>query len=123
VASGSLIAELTASGPVLTDGAWGTELQSRGLEAGEIPDFWNLSHPDRVEQVAGAYVAAGSQVVLTNTFRANRVALATHPDVDRIPEVNRAGVEVSRRAAGDRARVFASSPGPDGKLRGDGRSG
>jgi len=115
VAAGSLIAELTAAGPVLTDGAWGTELQSRGLEAGETPDFWNLSHPDRVEQVAGAYVAAGSQVVLTNTFRANRVALATHPDVDRIAEVNRAGVEASRRAAGDRARVFASI-GPCGKL-------
>jgi methionine synthase I (cobalamin-dependent) len=115
VAAGSLIGELTAAGPVLTDGAWGTELQARGLEAGETPDFWNLSHPDRVEQVAGAYVAAGSQVVLTNTFRANRIALAAHPDVERIPEVNRAGVEISRRAAGDSARVFASM-GPCGKL-------
>jgi methionine synthase I (cobalamin-dependent) len=115
VAAGSLIGELTAAGPVLTDGAWGTELQSRGLEAGETPDFWNLSHPDRVEQVAGAYVTAGSQVVLTNTFRANRIALATHPDVDRISEVNRAGVEISRRAAGENARVFASM-GPCGKL-------
>jgi 5-methyltetrahydrofolate--homocysteine methyltransferase len=115
VAAGSLIGELTAAGPVLTDGAWGTELQSRGLAAGEIADFWNLSHPDRVEQVAGAYVAAGSKVVLTNTFRANRVALAAHPDVERVAEVNRAGVEVSRRAAGDRARVFASI-GPSGKL-------
>jgi methionine synthase I (cobalamin-dependent) len=115
VAAGSLLRELTAAGPVLTDGAWGTELQSRGLEAGEIADFWNLSHPDRVEQVAGAYVAAGSKVVLTNTFRANRIALAAHPEVERITEVNRAGVEVSRRAAGDDARVFASI-GPCGKL-------
>jgi methionine synthase I (cobalamin-dependent) len=115
LAAGSLIAELTAAGPVLTDGAWGTELQSRGLEAGEVPDFWNLSHPDRVEEVARAYVTAGSQVVLTNTFRANRIALATHPDADRIPELNRAGVEISRRAAGGGARVFASI-GPCGKL-------
>jgi 5-methyltetrahydrofolate--homocysteine methyltransferase len=115
VAAGSLIGELTAAGPVLTDGAWGTEMQSRGLAAGETPDFWNLSHPDRVEQVARAYVEAGSQVVLTNTFRANRIALAKHPDVERISEVNRAGVEISRRAAGDRARVFASI-GPCGKL-------
>ncbi len=113
--AGSLIGELTAAGPVLTDGAWGTELQSRGLEAGEVPDFWNLSHPDRVEQVARAYVTAGSQVVLTNTFRANRIALATHPDVERVAEVNRAGVEISRRAATDGARVFASI-GPCGKL-------
>jgi len=115
VAAGSLIAEMTAAGPVLTDGAWGTEMQARGLAAGETPDFWNLSHPDRVEQVARAYVSAGSQVVLTNTFRANRIALATHPEVERIPEVNRAGVEISRRAAGDQARVFASI-GPCGKL-------
>ncbi len=115
MAAGSLIGEMTAAGPVLTDGAWGTEMQSRGLAAGETPDFWNLSHPDRVEQVARAYVEAGSQVVLTNTFRANRIALAKHPDVERIAEVNRAGVEISRRAAGDGARVFASI-GPCGKL-------
>jgi methionine synthase I (cobalamin-dependent) len=115
VSPGSLIGELTAAGPVLTDGAWGTELQSRGLEAGEVPDLWNLSHPDRVEQVARAYVTAGSQVVLTNTFRANRIALATHPDVERVAEVNRAGVEISRRAASGGARVFASI-GPCGKL-------
>ena len=115
MAAGSLIGEMTAAGPVLTDGAWGTEIQSRGLAAGETPDFWNLSHPDRVEQVARAYVEAGSQVVLTNTFRANRIALAKHPDVERISEVNRAGVEISRRAAGDGARVFASI-GPCGKL-------
>ena len=115
MAAGSLIGELTAAGPVLTDGAWGTEMQARGLAAGETPDFWNLSHPDRVEQVARAYVTAGSQVVLTNTFRANRIALARHPDVERIAEVNRAGVEISRRAAGDEARVFASI-GPCGKL-------
>ena len=115
MAVGSLIGEMTAAGPVLTDGAWGTEMQSRGLAAGETPDFWNLSHPDRVEQVARAYVTAGSQVVLTNTFRANRIALAKHPDVERITELNRAGVEISRRAAGDQARVFASI-GPCGKL-------
>ena len=115
MAVGSLIGELTAAGPVLTDGAWGTEMQARGLAAGETPDFWNLSHPDRVEQVARAYVSAGSQVVLTNTFRANRIALATHPELERIPEVNRTGVEISRRAAGDQARVFASI-GPCGKL-------
>ena len=115
MAAGSLLGELAAAGPVLTDGAWGTELQARGLGPGEVPDSWNLSHPDRVEQVARAYVGAGSQVILTNTFRANRIALGAHPDLERIAELNRAGVEISRRAAGDRARVFASI-GPCGKL-------
>lgn len=107
--------EMLSGGPILTDGAWGTELQARGLALGEMPDFWNLSHPDRVEAVARAYVDAGSQIILTNTFRASRIALGNHPEVDRVAEVNRAGVEISKRAAGNEARVFASI-GPSGKL-------
>jgi methionine synthase I (cobalamin-dependent) len=109
-----LIDELIAEGPVLTDGAWGTELQSRGIAPGEMPDVWNLSHPDRVEEVARAYVDAGSRIVLTNTFRANRIAFAKNPEVERIAEINRSGVEISKRAAGDGALVFASI-GPSGK--------
>jgi 5-methyltetrahydrofolate--homocysteine methyltransferase len=111
----SLIEELTAGGPVLTDGAWGTELQARGLEAGEMADFWNLSHPERVEEVARAYVDAGSRVILTNTFRANRIALERHPEREKVAEINRAGVDISRRGARGRAFVFASI-GPSGKM-------
>lgn len=100
---------------MLTDGAWGTQLQARGLEPGACPDAWNLLYPDRVEQVGRAYVDAGAQVILTNTFRANRVALAHYGMANRVEAINRAGVEISRRAAGDRACVFASV-GPTGKL-------
>jgi methionine synthase I (cobalamin-dependent) len=110
-----LIEELASEGPVLTDGAWGTELQARGLGSKDVPDSWNLTHPDRVEEVARAYVDAGSQVILTNTFRANRIALAKGPWAEKVAEINRAGVEISRRAAEGRARVFASI-GPTGKL-------
>ena len=99
----------------MADGAWGTELQARGLEAGECPDAWNLSHPARVEEVARAYVEAGSRVLLTNTFRANRVALAGYGLTERTVEINRAGAAISRRAAAGRAWVFASM-GPSGKL-------
>jgi 5-methyltetrahydrofolate--homocysteine methyltransferase len=111
----SLIQGLLLSAPVLTDGAWGTELQRRGLEPGSCPDAWNLSHSDRVEEVARAYVEAGSQIILTNTFGANRIALARHGLAGKAQEINRAGVEISRRACGGRARVFASM-GPSGKL-------
>jgi methionine synthase I (cobalamin-dependent) len=111
----TLIQELISKGPVLTDGAWGTEFQARGLEAGECPDSWNLKYPERVEEVARAYVEAGSQVILTNTFRANRLALAGHGMAEQVREINRVGVEISRRAAAGRARVFASL-GPSGKL-------
>jgi len=104
---------LRLNGPVLADGAWGTELQARGLARGECPDGWNLQHPERVVEVARAYVAAGSQVILTNTFRSNRIALAGTHLADSIVEINRCGVEISKFAPGH--LVFASV-GPSGKL-------
>ncbi|MGA2133420.1 MAG: homocysteine S-methyltransferase family protein [Bryobacteraceae bacterium] len=107
----SRFADWLAGGPLLTDGAWGTELQKRGLPPGESPDPWNLQHPERVEAVAAAYCEAGSRIILTNTFRANAVSL---PDAD-IGAINRAGVEISHRAARGRARVIASI-GPSGKM-------
>jgi len=109
------IDQLIAAGPVVTDGAWGTQLQALGLPGGVCPDEWNLSHPDIVDQVPRRYVEAGSQIVLTNTFRANRIALAAYNLADKVAEINRRGVEISRSAVGDRARVFASM-GPTGKM-------
>lgn len=111
----NIIERLLADGPVITDGAWGTQLQARGLASGECPDGWNLTHPERVEEVARAYVEAGSQVILTNTFRANRIALVGSGLEGSLEAINRAGVAISRRAAGDNAAVFASI-GPSGKL-------
>lgn len=110
-----LFEELLTAAPIMTDGAWGTELQARGLHAGDCPDEWNLSHPERVEQVARSYVEAGSQIILTNTFGANRIMLARHSLAEKVQDINRAGVETSRRAAVGCARVFASM-GPCGKL-------
>ncbi len=110
-----MLDHLLSRTPILTDGALGTELQARGLAAGQLPDEWNLSHPEVVEDVIRRYVEAGSDVVLTVTFRANRVALASHGLADKVDVINRAGVEVAKRAAGGRALVFASL-GPSGKL-------
>ena len=106
----SCLGEWLAGGLLITDGAWGTELQARGLDPGAAPDTWNLTHPERVEAVARAYVEAGSQVILTNTFRANAVAM--EGDLEAI---NRAGVDISKRAAAGKALVFASI-GPTGKM-------
>ena len=100
---------------MLTDGAWGTQLQARGLEPGACPDAWNLLYPERVEKVGRAYVAAGSRIILTNTFRANRIALEHYGLAGKTEKINRAGVEISRRAANGRAYVFASL-GPSGKM-------
>jgi methionine synthase I (cobalamin-dependent) len=110
-----LIDRLVASGPIVTDGAWGTQLQASGLGAGACPDHWNLTHAESVEAVARSYVEAGSQIVLTNTFRANRIALASYDLADVASEISRRGVELSRRAAANEVHVFASI-GPSGKM-------
>jgi 5-methyltetrahydrofolate--homocysteine methyltransferase len=114
-----VLRQILAHGPVLTDGAWGTELQSRGLNVGEFPDSWNLSHPDEVAEVADAYVQAGSQIILTNTFGANRLRLQDHGMGNQVFPINFAGVKISRKAAAGRCKVFASI-GPSGKLLLDG---
>lgn len=103
------------AGPLITDGAWGTQLQALGLQPGTTPDSWNLEHPDRVRSVAQGYVDAGSQVILTNTFRANPVTLAESGWAPQVEAINRAGVEISKSAAAGRALVFASI-GPTGKM-------
>jgi methionine synthase I (cobalamin-dependent) len=109
------LSEWLAGGPLLTDGGWGTELQARGLGLGECPDGMNLTRPDLVEQVARAYVDAGSRVILTNTFRGNRISLAGYGLEGKAAEINRAGAEISKRAAAGKALVFASI-GPTGKM-------
>jgi 5-methyltetrahydrofolate--homocysteine methyltransferase len=109
------IAKLISAGPVVTDGAWGTQLQQRGLPIGACPDAWNLTQPEKVEEVARTYVEAGSQVILTNTFGANRFILARHGLDKQVAEVNRAGVDISLRAVAGRAMVFASV-GPTGVM-------
>lgn len=108
-----LLDELLSQAPIVLDGAWGTQLQMRGLPVGACPDEWNLSHPDRVEEVARAYVEAGSQIILTNTFGSNPIVLERHGLADQAVAISRAGVAISRRAADGRAKVFASV-GPTG---------
>jgi methionine synthase I (cobalamin-dependent) len=110
----SRLGEWLAGGLMISDGAWGTQLQARGLASGTTPDTWNLTHAEQVESVARAYVEAGSQVILTNTFRANAVAMHSSTEAE-LDAINRAGVAISKRAAGKQALVFASI-GPTGKI-------
>lgn len=110
-----LIEDLIRARPVITDGAWGTQLQTLGLAPGECPDNWNLTHPERVKDVARRYVEAGSDVILTNTFRSNRIALAGYGLAESASILSRTGVELSRTAAGSGVKVFASM-GPTGTM-------
>ena len=109
----STLEKLLANGPIVTDGGWGTQLQIRGLGTGECPDAWNLINADKVREVAALYVEAGSDVILTNTFGANRFMLERHGLADQVEAINKAGVQISKDAAGEKAKVFASM-GPSG---------
>ncbi len=110
-----LIQKLLSEQPVITDGAWGSQIQNLGLRPGECPDNWNLENPGAVGQVASSYVAAGSRIILTNTFGANRIMLERHGLSDKAAAINRAGAMISRKAAQDAAFVFGSI-GPTGKM-------
>jgi methionine synthase I (cobalamin-dependent) len=109
------LAKLLRHGPVLTGGPYGTELQARGLAPGESADAWNLLRPNDVEAVARTYVDAGAKVLLTNTFQANELCLQPHGLNEMMEEINFAGVEIGRAAAGRRGFVFGSI-GPMGEL-------
>jgi len=87
---------------LLFDGAMGTQLEEHGLHPG--PE-WNVRAPKTVLDVHRAYVAAGADVLLTNTLIANRLALERSGQGDRVRDYNVAGVEICRKAAGDRAYV------------------
>ena len=99
----------------VTDGAWGTQLQEHGLPAGACPELWNVENAEAVRSVAAAYVQAGSDVILSNTFGANRFILAAHDAGDRAGELAEVGAAISRAVAGDDVKVFASI-GPSGKI-------
>ncbi len=107
--------ELCSCGPVLSDGAMGTELDGLGLPRGTAHELWNVENPKAVKQVHAAYAEAGSRVVLTNTFQANGIVLEGHGLAGRVDDLNRAGAELAREAVGSEVMIFGSV-GPSGKM-------
>lgn len=107
--------KILALRPVITDGAWGTQLQAKGLPQGACPDQLNLTKPEWVEMVARSYIDAGSDIILTNTFGANSIILEKYELREKTFEINRAGASISKTAAAGNALVFGSI-GPSGKM-------
>lgn len=100
-------------GVFLLDGAMGTQLIARGVEPGRCNDWLNVELPAMVTEIHRAYFDAGSDAVITNTFGANRYALARHGCADKAFQINKAGAQVARKAAGDERYVLGDI-GPTG---------
>ena len=101
--------------PLLCDGAMGTQLQQAGLRPGECGEVWSLERPDDLMAIQKRYVDAGVDCLITCTFGASRTNLAKHGRGDQTADINRAAVEVARRALGP-DRFVLGDIGPLGEL-------
>ena len=104
--------------PVLLDGAMGTMLFDAGLEQGDPPDEWNVLYPERIKAIHQAYVDAGSQLILTNSFGGTSFRLEMHNLQDRVHEFNKAAAQNARSVADAAPHivVVAGDIGPTGQL-------
>lgn len=107
-----------SGGPVVADGAMGTMLMANGLEFGDPPELWNLEHPEIIRRVQRGYLAAGAQVLLTNTFGGNRLRLELHGRADRVDQLNRTAAVLARveASAADHPAIVAGDLGPTGQI-------
>ncbi len=95
------------------DGAMGTQLQKYGLKAGETPELWNLSHPEILKKIHEDYLRAGSDIITTNTFGANKIKLQGKASVK---EVITAAVTLAKEVAVPKEKLVALDMGPTGHL-------
>ena len=100
---------------LLSDGAWGTFLQQKGLKGTDCPEMWNIDHPDDIFQIAKSYIDAGSDMIETNSFGGNIFKLRSYGLENEVYKLNKAAAEISRKAAGS-DKIVLGSIGPSGKL-------
>ena len=111
--------ELLESKPyLLADGATGTNLFAMGLQTGDAPELWNTAYPERIAKLHQAFLTAGSDIILTNSFGGTCYRLKLHQAQDRIVELNRAAARIARQQADATGRLVAvaGSMGPTGEL-------
>lgn len=103
---------------LLGDGATGTNLFNMGLEAGEAPEVWNITYPDRIRALYDGAINAGSDIFLTNSFGGTAARLKLHDQQDNVFDLNKRAAEIAREAvtASGREVVIAGSVGPTGEI-------
>ena len=110
------IVDAVRSGKILvSDGAWGTFLQKKGLKPGECPELWCIDRPADVMDVAKGYVDAGADMIESDSFGGTCFKFDHYGLASRTAEINEASARISRQAAGDSKWVIASI-GPTGKM-------
>ncbi len=113
-----IISLINEKGYLLADGATGTNLFDMGLESGYPPELWNEEKPDLVSINHKNFIEAGSDIILTNSFGANRYRLTLHNCEDRVKEINIAAARIARESSRSSGRtvLVAGSIGPTGEI-------
>ncbi|MGA2710978.1 MAG: betaine--homocysteine S-methyltransferase [Steroidobacteraceae bacterium] len=103
---------------LLADGATGSNLFDRGLQSGDAPELWNCDHPERIAELERAFVDAGADIILTNSFGGTRYRLKLHKAESRVAELNEAAARIARAEAdrADHPVLVAGSIGPTGEI-------
>jgi 5-methyltetrahydrofolate--homocysteine methyltransferase len=103
---------------LLADGATGSNLFERGLQSGDAPELWNSDHPERVAHLQRAFVDAGADIILTNSFGGTRHRLKLHKAEDRVGELNEKAARIARAEADRAGRIVlvGGSMGPTGEI-------
>ncbi|MCP4982468.1 MAG: betaine--homocysteine S-methyltransferase [Gammaproteobacteria bacterium] len=103
---------------LLADGATGTTFFDMGLQSGDAPELWNIDYPERVAQHYQAFIDAGSDLILTNSFGGTRYRLKLHKAENRVAELNIAAATILRNVVADCERdvIVAGSIGPTGEI-------
>jgi 5-methyltetrahydrofolate--homocysteine methyltransferase len=104
----TMLERITQGEILISDGAMGTFLHAKGLVAGECPESWCISHPEVVKGIAEAYIAAGSDIVETNSFGSSSLRLEPYQLVGKVREFNLAAAALAREAIGNNGYVAAS---------------
>jgi len=99
--------------PLILDGAMGTQLITRGIQVGSCNEYLNIDSADIISEIHRAYLLAGSDAVITNTFGANKYSLSRHGLVEDAARINKAGAQIARQAAGEEKYVLGDI-GPSG---------